>query len=203
MSPIRALRTSLAFAALLVFALPARGSAQPPAAPAQASRFPAPTQRDGQHDFDFIVGTWKMHLKKLLHPLTGSTTWVEYDGTSRAHKVMDGKANLDEMNVENATTHERVQGMTLRLYNPTSHQWSLYWASAKSGELGLPADVGHFTDGRGEFYDEEDFQGRRILVRYLWTDITPSSARFEQAFSVDQGKTWETNWITTMTRVKR
>jgi hypothetical protein len=172
----------------------------PPLVSAQTAA--APTQHDGQHDFDFVIGSWKVHLKKLVKPLTGSTTWIEYDGTSMGRKVWDGKANIDEFHVEDPQAHTRVDGMTLRLYNPETHQWSLYWANAKNAVLAMPPTVGHFENGRGEFYDEEEWEGRKIVVRYVWSDITATSAKFEQAFSVDGGKTWEPNWIATQTRVK-
>jgi hypothetical protein len=159
----------------------------------------AVTQRDGQHDFDFELGTWKIHLKRLLHPLTGSNEWVEFDGTSVTRKVWDGRAQLEQFETKGASG--QVEGLTLRLYNPESHQWSLYWGTSKSGTLSLPATVGEFKDGRGEFYDQEPFNGKMIFVRYLWSDITPNSAHFEQSFSEDGGKTWEVNWITDQTRV--
>jgi hypothetical protein len=158
--------------------------------------------RDGQHDFDFALGNWKFHLKKLDHPLTGSNTWVELDGHSSCRKIWDGKANMDEVEVYSADRKTHIKGLTLRLYNPESHQWSLYWANAAKGALSLPAVVGEFKNGRGEFYDQEDYNGRMILVRYAWSDITPTSAHFEQSFSTDGGKTWETNWITDQTREK-
>jgi len=119
--------------------------------------------RDGQHDFDFAIGNWKFHLKRLEHPLTGSNTWVELDGTSTCRKIWDGRANIDEVEVNNPEKHLHIQGMTLRLYNPESHQWSLYWANAAKGALGLPPVIGQFKNGRGEFYDQEDFNGRAIL----------------------------------------
>ncbi len=156
------------------------------------------TERDGQHDFDFEMGTWKIHLSRLLHPLTGSTTWIEFDGTSVTRKVWDGRAYLEEFEADSPTGH--IEGLTLRLYNPQSHQWNLNWANSKDGTLGQPT-IGEFKNGRGEFFDQEPFNGRAILVRYVWSDITPNSAHFEQSFSDDGGKTWEGNWITTQTRV--
>jgi hypothetical protein len=159
----------------------------------------AATERDGQHDFDFEIGTWKTHLTRLQHPLTGSTAWVDYEGTSVVRKVWNGRANLVELNVDGAAGH--IQGLSLRLYNPKSHQWSLNYANAGGGTLGQPT-VGEFKNGRGEFYDQEPFDGRVILVRNVWSDITPSSCRFEQAFSEDGGKTWEVNWIAIDTRLK-
>ena len=156
-------------------------------------------QRDGQHDFDFEIGNWKTHLSRLQHPLSGSHTWVEYDGTSVVRKIWDGRANLVELEVDGPTGH--VEGLSLRLYNPQSHQWSLNFANAGGGSLSVPT-VGEFKNGRGEFYDQEPFNGRMILVRNVWMDMTANSCRFEQAFSDDGGKTWEANWIAVDTRVK-
>ena len=153
---------------------------------------------DGQHDFDFEIGSWKIHLKRMVHPLTGSSEWAEFDGTSVTRKVWGGRANLEEFESDGAAGH--VEGLTLRLYNPKSHQWGLYWASGKDGILGVPT-VGEFKNGRGEFFDQETYNGKVILVRYVWSEITPTSAHFEQSFSVDGGKTWEVNWITDQTRV--
>jgi hypothetical protein len=154
---------------------------------------------DGQHDFDFEIGTWKIHLKKLVHPLTGSTTWVEFDGTSVTRKAWDGRADVEEFETDGAAGH--IEGMTVRLYNPQSHQWSLYWANAKDGTFLTPL-IGGFKDGRGEFYDQELYEGKSIYNRFIWSEITPNSAHFEQSFSTDGGKTWETNWITDQTRAK-
>ncbi len=159
----------------------------------------AATARDGQHDFDFELGTWKIHLKRLEHPLTGSTSWVEFDGTSVTRKVWDGRAQIEEFETDGSTGH--IEGLTLRLYNPESHQWSLNWANSRTGVLGQPT-IGEFKNGRGEFFDQEAFNGRMILVRFIWSEITPNSAHFEQSFSDDGGKTWEANWITDQTRVK-
>jgi hypothetical protein len=156
---------------------------------------------DGQHDFDFALGNWKFHLKKLDHPLTGSNTWIELDGHSSCQKIWDG-ANLDQVEVYSADRKTHIKGLTLRLYNPESHQWSLYWGNSAKGILSLPAVVGEFKNRRGEFYDQEDYNGRMIFVRYAWSDMTPTSAHFEQSFSTDGGNTWETNWITDQTREK-
>jgi hypothetical protein len=133
-------------------------------------------QRDGQHDFDFELGSWKIHLKRLVHPLTGSTTWVEFDGTSVTRKVWDGRAQLEEFETDSPT--------------------------GKSGTMGV-STVGEFKDGRGEFYDTEPSgpNGRAILVRFIWSKTNTNSPHFEQSFSEDGGKTWEVNWITDQTRV--
>lgn len=155
--------------------------------------------RDGQNDFDFEIGTWKTRLKRLQHPFTGSTTWVEYEGTTVVRKVWNGRANLVELNV--AGPGGRIEALSLRLYNPESRQWSLNFANISGGAMSVPT-IGEFRNGKGEFYDQEQFNGRAILVRFVISDITPNSCHFEQAFSGDGGKTWEVNWIATDTRVK-
>ena len=157
-----------------------------------------PTDRDWQHDFDFEIGTWKTHLSRRLHPLTDSTTWVEYDGTTIVRKVWNGRANLVELEVDGPASH--IEGLSLRLYNPQSRQWSLNFANSNDGTLSPPT-IGEFKNGRGEFFDQETLNGRAIYVRFVISDITPNSCRFEQAFSDDGGKTWEVNWIATDTRI--
>jgi hypothetical protein len=154
--------------------------------------------RDGQHDFDFEIGSWKTHLKRLERPLTGSTSWVEYEGTSDVRKVWDGRANLVELDVEGPAG--RIEGLSLRLYNPASRQWSLNFSNSRGGTLSPPV-FGGFKNGRGEFYGLDEIDGRAILVRFVISDITPSSCHFEQAFSDDGGKTWEVNWIADDTRI--
>ena len=157
----------------------------------------ASAPRDGQHDFDFEIGTWKAHIARLEHPLSGSRTWVEYEGTAVVRKVWSGRANIAELEVDGPAGH--IEGLSLRLYNPQSGQWSLNFANSRTGILSVPT-VGEFRNGRGEFYDQEAFNGRTILVRNVFSDITPKSCHFEQAFSDDGGETWEANWITTYTR---
>ena len=164
-----------------------------PAKPAAAEK------RDGQRDFDFELGSWKIHLKRLQHPLSGSNSWIEFDGTTVTRKLWNGRSQIEEFEVDSPTGH--IEGMTLRLYNPDSHQWSLYWANSKAGVMSGPPNVGEFKNGRGEFYCQDTFNGRLVLVRYVWSDITPNSAHFEQSYSDDGGKTWEVNWITDQTRV--
>ena len=169
--------------------------AQTPAVPATA---PVPAQHDGQHDFDFEIGTWKTHLKVLRHPLKGAPTWVEYEGTSVVHSIWEGRANMVELEVDGPTGH--LEAINLRLYNPTAHQWSLNFANATQGTMSVPT-VGEFKNGRGEFYDQEAVNGRMTLVRNVWSDITANRCHFEQAFSNDGGRTWETNWIADDTRI--
>jgi hypothetical protein len=160
----------------------------------------ANAQRDGQHDFDFNFGTWKTSMKRLQHPLTGSTTWVELAGTVVVRKVWGGRAQLEEVEADGPAGH--FEDLGLFLYNPQAHQWSLNFANSKVGVLELPPTIGEFKDGLGVFYDQETLNGRAIMVRIIWSDITPDSHKFEQAFSVDGGKTWEPNVIAVLTREK-
>ncbi len=158
-----------------------------------------PMERDGQYDFDFETGTWKTTLKRLLHPLTGSSTWIEYTGTTVVKKVWNGLANLAELDVNGPSG--QIKALSLRLYDPQTHQWSLNFANASGGGIAIPT-VCDFKNGRGEFYNQETFKGRYIFVRFVISDITPNSCHFEQAFSDDGGKTWEVNWIANDIRIK-
>ncbi|MBV9887404.1 MAG: hypothetical protein JO119_12735 [Acidobacteria bacterium] len=158
--------------------------------------------RDGQHDFDYAVGTWKIHLKRLKKRLVGSTEWIELDGTVSCRKVLDGRAEVEEMDVATSDKSMHIQGLAVRLYNPQSHQWSIYWASASDGVMEPNPMVGQFTNGRGEFYNQQIYEGRAVYARFTWTGVTTNSPHFEQAFSVDGGKTWETNWITDQIKEK-
>ena len=154
--------------------------------------------RDGEHDFDSHIGTWKTHLTRLQKPLTGSKTWVEYEGTTVVRKVWDGRANLVELSADGAAGH--IEALSLRLYNPESKQWSLNFSNVRGGTLSPPA-IGEFKNGRGEFYSSETLNNRAIFVRFVISHINENSIRFEQSFSDDGGKTWEPNWIAVDSRV--
>jgi hypothetical protein len=181
-------RAFLAFA-LLVGTQAPRASAQQNAA----------ARRGGEHDFDWEIGTWKTHLRRLRRPLTGSTAWVEYEGTTVVRRVWDGRANLVELDVTGPAG--RIEGLSLRLYNPGARQWSLNFSNVGGGTLSPPT-YGEFKNGRGEFFGVDTLDGgRAILVRFVISQLDPSSWRFEQAFSGDGGQTWEVNWIATDTRV--
>ena len=168
------------------------------APPASSTARPA-SVRDGQHDFDWEFGNWHTHLWRLKQPLSGSNEWVEYDGTTVVRKIWEGRANMVELEVDGLT---HIEALNLRLYNPETHKWSLNFASSKGGTLGTPT-VGEFKNGRGEFFDQEDFNGRTVLVRFIISDIKTESCKFEQSFSTDGGKTWEANWIAIDTRVNK
>jgi len=192
-------RTFLLLCSLVVSLQPLDCFAQKKSAASGTSLQQTPTGRDGQHDFDFEIGTWKTRLRRLLNPLTGSTTWAEYEGTTVVRKVWNGRANLVELSADGPAGH--FEGLSLRLYNPQSQQWSLNFANINGGVMTEPT-IGEIKNGRGEFFSQETLNGRAIFVRFVISAITPNSCRFEQAFSDDGGKTWEVNWIATDTRVK-
>jgi len=183
--PVRRIKSAALAVALVLAPLAAQAQPAPPVAAAV---------HDGRHDFDFEFGDWTMHLKRLVKPLSGSTEWVEYEGSSVVHKVWGGAANLGEIDISGPAG--RIRGLSLRLYDPQSGQWSVRFANARNGELGQPM-IGGFRDGRGEFYNQETLDGRPIFVRFIFSDITPGAFRLEQAFSGDGGRTWEANWIAT------
>lgn len=190
--------TSFLFAMLLLSSLSLVTATAIAQADAAATRTSA-QQRDGQNDFDFEFGPWKAQISRRLKPLTGSTNWVEYTGTSVVRKVWTGKANLGELDVKGQGG--RIEGLSLRTYNPQSRQWHISWVNSSDGIVGVPM-IGGFKNGRGEFYNQEPFNGRAIFVRFIFSDITTNSFQLEQAFSDDGGKTWEPNWIAKFSRVK-
>lgn len=156
--------------------------------------------RDGSHDFDFLIGDWKAHVRRLPDRLVGSNRWVEYDGISNHRKLLDTNANFEEFDVSTPDKKLRIKAQTLRMYNPDSHQWSIYGVDLDRGTLDVPPVVGEFHGDRGEFYNQQVWAGRVILVRYVWLNISPKSSRMEQSFSPDGGKTWEVNWICELSR---
>jgi hypothetical protein len=189
-----------ALAKLLIFSISVFAVVLPFARADQASGPPASaTAADGQHDFDFNIGVWHTHIRRLKSPLSGTSDWMELNGTVTVRKVWDGKAQLEEIEADGAGVH--FEGTTLFLYDPTAHQWRQYFASSDAGTLEVPS-VGEFKNGRGEFYDQESYRGRSILARGIWSNISPNSHRYEQAYSQDGGKTWETNFVADLTRIK-
>lgn len=178
----------------IALALQASPALAQPATTASA----ASARRDGQRDFDFEFGTWKTHLRRLAKPLSGDSTWAEYDGLSIVRPVWNGRGNTVELDVTGPAG--RIQGLSVRLYNPQTRQWSLNYTSVRSAAMSSPV-TGEFKNGRGEFYSLENVDGRIVLARFIITQQGRDAIHFEQSFSVDGGKTWEANWIADDTRV--
>lgn len=180
---------------MLLFALAAASGPTPGFAQANAGTATDPAQAAGgdpARAFDFEFGEWTAHISRLTEPLTGSSTWVDYTGTSVVRRVWDGRANLGELQV--AGPAGRIEGLSMRLYNPETREWYISWANSRNGQLGPPM-VGGFRDGIGEFYNQEMFNGRAVFVRFIFSEIAANSFRLEQAFSSDGGRSWEPNWI--------
>lgn len=154
--------------------------------------------RDGQHDFDFNVGLWKTHIRRVLDPLSGSPASVELNGTVTVRKVWDGRAQLEEIEADGPGGH--WEGMTLFTYNPQARQWSQTFIGAETGAV-ASSTIGSFKDGRGELYGSDTFKGRAILVRGVWSNITPNAHRYEESYSIDGGKTWAPAFIGELTRL--
>lgn len=149
------------------------------------------------NNFDFLVGSWTSTQRRLRKILAGNDDWYEFPGIHKSWRVLDGAGNMDEVTFPT----QGFSGVTLRLHDKANDEWSIYWASSKTGLLSLPPVVGRFgEDGRGVFTADELWEGQPIRVRYLWSDITDTTCRWEQAFSPDRGTTWETNWVAEFTR---
>jgi hypothetical protein len=176
--------------ALIVLCMPIPATAAPAAPQSRAN----PADRDGQHDFDWEIGTWTTNVRVLRNPLTGKAPeWAEYQGTSVIRSLLGGHANFVELSVGGAAG--RIEGGSLRLYNPQTRQWSLNFASLRNGMLTAPVFGGFDGRGRGAFYGQDMLDGRAILVRFVITQVSDKEAHFEQAYSTDGGVSWEDNWI--------
>ena len=156
------------------------------------------TNKDGRNDFDFLVGTWKVHHHILKERLKESTEWIEVEGSTVLRKILNGIGNIDD-NIIHMPTGP-VHAISLRLFNPASKEWSIYWSTDKTGVLDVPM-VGGFKNSRGDFYSHDLFEGRHIYSHFIWSKIMVNSCQWEQEFSADGGKTWETNWIMEFERV--
>ncbi len=154
--------------------------------------------RDGAHDFDFAHGLWHTHAIQVLDPFDGGTHRVTLEGTKRSHPLWGGKAWVEEIEADGPNGH--WEGMTLFIYNPKSGQWSQTYIDS-SGEIEAPT-IGSFKGSRGELYGTETYKGRNVLVRGVWSDITPDSHRYEISLSQDGGRTWVTAFKADLTRLK-
>ena len=170
--------------------------------PAHSSDPPKPTQgaanMAGSHDFDFQVGEWRVH-HRVKRPASNDQ-WLEFDGTCSNRGLMDGSANVEDQRFDKPTgvTH----GVALRAYDPKTAQWAIWWIDSRDPFGALDPQVkGRFENGVGTFYSDGTLDGRPIRTRFIWSKITPTSAHWEQAYSSDAGKTWETNWIMEFQRI--
>jgi len=163
----------------------------PSAAPA------APAASDGSHDFDFLFGTWRVVNRRLVRRLAGCTEWETFTARQKAWPILDGLGNMDEFRTE--AWQPGFTGMTLRLFSPDTKRWSIYWMDNQKVTLDPPVSGGWSGD-TGIFTGPDVFEGKLITVRFTWRRLGPGTARWEQEFSADAGRTWEKNWIMEFTR---
>jgi hypothetical protein len=182
-------------ATIICVSYPCIGLAQTPT--------PTPALRDGQHDFDFNIGVWHTHIKRILDPFASSSRSVELDGTVTVRKVWEGKAELEEIEADGSNVH--FEGLSLFLYNPSAHQWSQTFVNSKVGELSSSSsNIGEFKDGRGVLIGQDNtVNDKTILVRAVWSDIKPDSHQYVESYSNDGGTTWVTSFIANKTRLKQ
>lgn len=145
---------------------------------------------DGRHDFDFLHGRWQVRNERLRERLVGSDDWEAFDGTQECRPVLAGLGNIDELRSD---WEGGFAGLTLRLFNPATRAWSIRWASSRTGVLEPPV-TGRFADGVGLFDGEDTHAGRPVRVRFRWERLGAHVAHWQQAFSIDDGRSWETNW---------
>lgn len=158
-----------------------------------------PSSASSEKDFDFFMGKWKIHNRKLKTRLNHCTEWIEFEAAQEAYKILNGLGNIDHFRT--AFEGAPFEGMTLRLFNPKTKLWSIYWADSNAGVLDVPV-VGSFAGKIGEFYSKDVFQGKNILVVFRWDATEVDNPVWNQAFSEDHGKTWEWNWYMRMSRDK-
>jgi hypothetical protein len=185
----RAGKIVLALFSIALSALASRGQTVQPNSP--------PSARDGSHDFDFNVGVWHTHIRRLLDPFSNSSDSIVLDGTVTVRKVWGGRAELEEIEADGSKGH--WEGLSLFLYNPVAHQWSQTFLNSKTPDLATPL-IGEFHDGRSELFGQDTFANKTILVRGVWSAIEPNSHRYEESYSDDGGKTWKNSFLAQLTR---
>ncbi|MBE8525699.1 hypothetical protein ILP97_50895 [Amycolatopsis sp. H6(2020)] len=147
------------------------------------------------NDFGFFIGSWTVVNRRLESLFSGCDDWDTFAGTTTCTPLFDGGGNTEEIRFPD----RGFRGFTLRLFDVERKEWSIYWANSRTGRLDPPV-VGTFTDGRGDFYGDDTHEGKPIKAHFIWSDITATSARWEQEFSADGGRTWESNWVMEFTR---
>jgi len=165
--------------------------------PAQSPSSP-PLNVSGQRDFDFLFGSWHVENHRLRHRFQNSNDWETFGAKNTVRPIWNGRGNVEEY--QGSASAGPIEGLTVRLFNTKTNEWGLYWADQQSGRM-YPPVVGRFVNGRGEFFGHDSDGGRPVTVRFIWSEMTADSCKWEQAFSLDEGRTWETNWIMRMTRI--
>jgi hypothetical protein len=184
---------------LMVAALSSAALLPPARAPAAATARDA--AQTSLHDFDFLMGEWRVHHRRLKERLAGSHEWVEFDGTTSATQILGGSGNMDDNFLDMPGGAYRA--VSLRAFDPKTGQWAIWWLDGRNPDsLDTPVK-GRFENGVGTFYADDTFKERPIKIRFVWSQITATTCRWEQAFSPDSGRTWETNWVMEFRRKPR
>ncbi|SEW36930.1 hypothetical protein SAMN05428988_4576 [Chitinophaga sp. YR573] len=158
----------------------------------------SPSLTSSQNDFDFYIGRWKLKNKKLKERLNNCNEWIEFESTQECYKILNGLGNIDKFLAE--FDGVPFEGMTVRLFNPNTKLWSIYWADSNQGKLDPPV-VGSFDNNIGLFHTKDTFKGKEIIVVFKWDKTDPDNPIWSQAFSADNGETWEWNWYMYMSRM--
>lgn len=188
------LYTALIAGAFAAAATNAHATQDPPKSPEAAPNL------SGLHDFDFLVGSWRVHHRRLKERLADSHEWVAFEGTCTMRPLMNGYGNVDDNFLD--MPGRPYHGVGLRSYDTKTGDWAIWWVDGRMPHAPLDPPVkGHFVDGVGNFYSDDTLRGKTVRVRYTWSHITANSAQWEQAYSPDGGKTWETNWHMDFERV--
>lgn len=191
----RALRVALAGAGLACLLAVASTASTA----AEVITQPATPAFDHSHDFDPFLGTWHSRQHRLKERLAGSEDWIEFEGTQVVRPLLGGQGNMTE-NVFTMPDGSIHRGVTLRAFDPKTGRWSIWWLDGNDPtKIDVPT-VGTFENGIGTFYSDDTFKGKPIKVRFRWSNITPTTLQWEQAYSADDGKTWETNWVAYFTK---
>ncbi|MGD0144350.1 MAG: DUF1579 domain-containing protein [Rhizomicrobium sp.] len=155
-------------------------------------------QKSPAHDFDFFFGSWRVHHRRLKERLAQCDHWEEFAGSTTAQPLLGGLGNVDDTTLE--LPGGTYRAATLRAFDPETQKWAIWWLDGRNPHRLEAPMLGGFADGVGTFLADDSFEGRPIKVRFLWSRITPRSCRWEQAFSADEGRSWETNWVMDCTR---
>ena len=156
------------------------------------------SEGSSRHDFDFLVGGWKVRNRKRKEPLAGRDEWEEFDATQNLRQILHGSGNFEVFSTE--LDGKPFEGFTLRLFDPQTRLWTIYWADSNAAKLD-GGKVGSFDGDTGEFFSREVVSGKNVIVRFSWHKRDPDAPVWSAAFSVDEGRTWEWNWYAHFSRV--
>lgn len=158
----------------------------------------SPSATSSANDFDFLLGKWTVKNRKLKSRLSNNNEWEEFDAVLETSKILIGIGNKEKYT---ATIKDKpFEAIAIRLFNPKTKLWTDYWADSNDGTLDEHPVVGSFTDNVGSFFTKDTFKDKEILVVYQWDHTDPEHPIWRQAYSADNGRTWEWNWFMTLSK---